>query len=65
MQYEVTVKLLIETPVDEDRLTRQAESLFAFGTVLESVAEALKLDVDPHFLSVAVSATSARTTTVK
>jgi hypothetical protein len=43
---------------------RQVESLFAVGTVMESFADALKLDVDPHFLSVAVSATSARTTTV-
>lgn len=64
MQYEVTVKLLIETPVDEDRLTRQVESLFAVGTVMESFADALKLDADPHFLSVAVLATSVRATTV-
>jgi hypothetical protein len=65
MQYELTVKLLVETPLDEDRVTRQVESLFAFGTVSESVAEALKLDVAPHFLSVAVLATSARTTTAE
>ena len=65
MQYEVTVKLLIETPFDEDRLTRQVESLFAVGTVMESFADALKLDADPHFLSVAVLATSALTTTVE
>ena len=63
MQYELTVKLLVKTPSDKNRVMRQVESLFAFGTVLESVAEALKLDTDPHFLSVAVSATSARTTT--
>jgi len=65
MQYELTVKLLIKTPFDEDRVMRQVESLFAFGTVLESVAEALKLDVNPHFLSVAVLAASARTTTME
>jgi len=63
MQYELTVKLLIKTPFDEDRVMRQVESLFAFGTVLESVAEALKLDEDLHFLSVDVLATSARTAT--
>jgi len=61
MEYELTVKLLIETPVDEDRVMRQVESLFAVGTVMESFADALKLDVDPHFLSVAVSPTSAQT----
>jgi len=65
MQYEVTVKLLIETPVDEDRLTSQVESLFAFGTVMESFADALKLNEDPHFLNVAVSTTSARPTAVE
>jgi len=65
MQYELTIKLLLETPVDQDRVIRQVESCFAFGTVLESVAEALKLDVDPQFLGVAVLATSARTTPVE
>ncbi len=62
MQYEVTVKLLIETPIDEDRLMRQVESLFAVGTIMGSFADALKLNADPHFLSVAVLAASARTT---
>ncbi len=65
MQYEVTVKLLLETSVDEDRLTRQVESLFGFGTVLESFSEALKLNEDPHFLSVDVSPTSTRTIAVE
>jgi len=65
MQYEVIVKLLIETPIDEDRLMRQVESLFAVGTIMESFSEALILDLDPHFLNVAVSAISARTTTVE
>ena len=61
MQYEVTVKLLIETPLDQDRVTRQVESLVAFGTILESFSEALRLEKDPRFSSVAVLATSART----
>jgi len=65
MQYELTVKLLIKTPFKEDRVVRQVESLFAVGTVRESFADALKLDKDLHFLSVAVSATSPRTTTAR
>jgi len=65
MQYELTVKLLIKTPFDEDRVMRQVESLFAVGTVMESFADALKLDVDPHFLSVVVLAAPARTTAVE
>jgi len=65
MQYELTIKLLLETSVDEDRLIRQVESCFAFGTALESIAEALKLNEDPRFLNVAVLATSARTPTAQ
>jgi hypothetical protein len=65
MQYELTVKLLIKTPFDEDQVTRQVESLFAVGTVMESFADALKLDTDPHFLSAAVSATSPRSSAVR
>ena len=62
MQYELSIELLLESPVERDRLIRQVESCFAFGTVLESIAEALKLDVDPQFLGVTVLATPARTT---
>ncbi len=65
MQYELTVKLLLEAPVDQDRVMRQVESLFDFGTVLESFSEALKLEKAPHFSSVAVVATSAPTTSVE
>jgi hypothetical protein len=62
MRYELTIKLLLETPVNQDRVIRQVESCFAFGTVSESVADALKLDVDPRFLGVTVLTTSPRTT---
>ncbi len=65
MQYELTVKLLITSPFDEERVTRQVESLLAVGTVMESFADALKLDKDPNFLSVAVSATPHLTTAVR
>ncbi len=65
MQYELTIKLLLESPIDQDRVIRQVESCFAFGTVLESLTEALKLDVAPHFLGVAVLAASAQTTTIE
>jgi hypothetical protein len=65
MQYEVTIKLLIKTCVDEDRLMHQIESLFGVGTVTESFSDALKLDVAPHFLNVTVLAASARATTVE
>ncbi len=64
MRYEVTLRLIVEAPVYEDRVTRQIESLFDFGAVFESLAEALKLNEAPHSLSVAVSSVSARTTTL-
>ncbi len=58
MQYEVTIRLLVKTPNDEDRVARQVEALFECGMVSESFAEGLKLCKNPHFLGVAVSATS-------
>ena len=65
MKYELTVKLLIKSPFDEYRIKRQVESLFDFGTVSESFADGLKLGECPHFLSVDVSARSARRTRVE
>jgi hypothetical protein len=55
MQYEVTIRLLVKTPNDEDRVARQVESLFGFGTVSESFVEGLKLREGPRFLGVDVS----------
>jgi len=44
MQYQLTIKMLIDTPFDKERVARQVESLFEFGTIGESVVDALGLD---------------------
>jgi hypothetical protein len=54
MQRVLTIKLLLDTPRDEDRVAHQVESLFDFGTIKECVAEGLNLAEDPRLLSVAV-----------
>ncbi len=54
MQYELTLKILIDSPFDQERVARQVESLFEFGTVGESVVEALILDETPRFLIVGI-----------
>ena len=59
MQYELTIKLRVETSVDEARVARQVESLFACGTASEAFAEALKLNEDPRFVGMEVLASPA------
>lgn len=54
MQYEVTVKMLVKSPVgvDKDRLIRQTESVCEFGTVMEAIADGLHLDCNPRLLNI-------------
>jgi len=54
MQYQLTIKMLIETPFDKDRVARQVESLFEFGTIGESVVDALGLDETPRLTDVSI-----------
>ena len=54
MKREVILRLLVDSPVDEDRLLDQIEAVFEFGTIREAIAEGLKLDVDPSLVSVQV-----------
>ena len=53
MQYQLTIKMLIDTPFDKERVARQVESLFEFGTIGESVVDALGLD-ETHDLQTSV-----------
>jgi hypothetical protein len=41
MQYQVTIKILIDSPFDKERVAHQVDSLFEFGTIGESVVDAL------------------------
>jgi len=54
MQYEVTLKMLIDSPFGKERVTRQVECLFEFGTIGESFVDALGLDETPRLSSVSV-----------
>jgi hypothetical protein len=50
--------MLIDTPFDKERVVRQVESLFEFGTIGESVVDALGLDETPRLSSVSIEPTS-------
>lgn len=52
--YEVTVKLTLRSPHEADRVAKQIESVFEFGTVGEALAEGLKLNEAPHLVDVLV-----------
>jgi len=54
MQYELTLKVLIDTPFDKDRVVHKIESLFEFGTINESIVDALGLDETPRLSSVSI-----------
>jgi hypothetical protein len=54
MQYELTLKIAIQSPYGADRVARQMESVFEFGTVKEAIAEGLRLLPDPRLVDVAI-----------
>ena len=58
MRYEVTIKIVIKTPRDKERVAHQVESLFEFGTIGESIVDGLKLNETPRLSSVSVKRAS-------
>ena len=54
MTYEVTVKMTLTSAVGGERVRKQIESVFEFGTVSEALAEGLALNEDPHLVDVSV-----------
>ncbi len=58
MRYELTLKIVIKSPHDEDRVAHQIESLFEFGTIGESIADGLKLNECPRLSSVSIEPAS-------
>ncbi len=58
MQYELTLKMVIETPLDKERVAHQVESLFEFGTIGESIVDGLGLDETPRLSSVSIEPAS-------
>jgi hypothetical protein len=60
MQYELTLKIVIDTPLGKERVARQVESLFEFGTIGESIVDGLGLDETPRLSSVSIEPASTR-----
>lgn len=60
MKRELVVRILVDSSVDDDRLVRQFESLFEFGTARETIAEGLHLLKDPRLLSVVATRPTLR-----
>ncbi|MFH1146351.1 MAG: hypothetical protein V1736_01435 [Pseudomonadota bacterium] len=58
MQYELTLKMVIETPLGKERVAHQVESLFEFGTIGESFVDGLGLDETPRLSSVSIEPAS-------
>lgn len=54
MKYKLTVTLSLESRYGEERIAKQFASLFEFGTVKESIADALRLGNDPRLIDVSV-----------
>lgn len=54
MNYELTIKIQLESAHNEERVIKQFESLFEFGTIKESIAVALQLGNDPRLTAIAV-----------
>ena len=63
MRYEITVTIQLHSRRDRDRVAKQFESLFEFGTIRESIAEGLQLRNDPRLLAVAVKRKASDHTT--
>ena len=48
MRYAVTIKIVIKTLRDKERVARQVESLFEFGTIGESIVDGLENRGTPY-----------------
>jgi hypothetical protein len=58
MQYEVTLKILVDSPFEKERVTHQVKCLFEFGTIAESLADGLGLGENPRLSSVTIKPAS-------
>jgi hypothetical protein len=58
MKYEVTLKILVDSPYEKERVARQVESLFEFGTISESFVDALGLNKTPRLSRVSIEPAS-------
>ncbi len=61
MKYDVTLRMTLKSSSDADRIRKQIESVFEFGTVGEAFAEGLVLNEEPHLVDVSVCRLAAAT----
>ena len=54
MQYELTITLRLESTSTQDRVAKQINSLFEFGTIKESIVDGLHLLEDPRLVDISV-----------
>jgi hypothetical protein len=54
MKYELTITVQLKSKCSPERVAKQFTSLFEFGTIKDSIADALKLDDDPRLMCVSV-----------
>ncbi len=62
MQHEVTIKMLVVSPHSEEHVAELTQAVCKYGTVMEAIAEGLKLGPCPRLLSVEVGPASRRST---
>lgn len=60
MKHEITITLTLRSPHPPERVEKQMESVISFGTVREAIAEALRLDEEPHLVSVVARPSGGR-----
>ena len=58
MLYELTIAIQVKSPNSAERVARQMESVFEFGTLREAIAQGLRLREEPHLLGLSVHAAS-------
>jgi len=54
MQYELTITLRLDSDSTQDRLAKQVDSLFEYGTIKESIVDGLQLLEDPRLVDISV-----------
>ncbi len=55
MNYQVTIKLMMESPNDAEQIAKRLRAILEFGTIREAIGDALDLPNDHHPIDVAVS----------
>ena len=58
MNYEVTIKLALESPDDTEQIAKRLRAVLEFGTIREVIGDVLDLPNDHHLVDLAVTPAS-------